>query len=112
MQSFLLRVGLATALLYAATASLLDPDSWIGFIPAIFRSIISGEILLALFSIYEAALALWLLSGKSAFYSALLAAATLFFITVFNLGALDIVFRDIAIIFMALALAVLEKPRG
>jgi len=107
--SFLLRVGLALVFLYAATASFLEPDSWIGFLPGFMRDIMPAKILLSLFSIYEIVLAFWLLSGKKTFYAAILAAATMFAITVTSLGALDIVFRDVAIFFMATALAVLSK---
>ena len=95
--------------MYAATASFIEPESWIGFLPAFARKIIPAKILLAIFSIYEILLALWLLSGKKTYKAALLSAATMFAITVTSLGALDIVFRDVAILFMALALAALEK---
>ncbi len=107
--SFLLRVGLATVFFYAAIASFLEPENWVGFFPLWMRAILPGTVLLPMFSVYEIALSLWLLSGKRAFEAALLAAATLFAITVTNIGALDIVFRDIAILFAALALAVLHR---
>ena len=109
--SFLLRVVFTTVFLYAAIASFLDPTAWVGFLPQWRRAIIPGSILLPLFSVYDIALSLWILSGKKVFYGALLAAATLLAIMVTNMGALDIIFRDIAIFFAALALAVLEKPR-
>jgi hypothetical protein len=108
--SFLLRTGLAIAFLYAAIASFLEPISWIGFFPAFLRELLPAEILLMVFSVYELGLALWLLSGKASYYAGLLSAATLAGIIVFNLGALDIIFRDIAILASALALVALEKP--
>ena len=109
LASFLLRIGLAIVFLYAATASFLDPQSWVGFLPAWMRLIVPGTILLPIFSIYEIALSLWLLSGWRGFESGLLAAATLLAITVANIGAFDIVFRDVAVFFAAIALAVIEK---
>jgi len=107
--SFLLRTGLAIAFLYAAVAAFLDPTSWIGFIPLWLRNIIPGEIFLIIHSVGEIALALWLLSGKKTYLAAWLAALAMFSIIIFNLGALDIVFRDVAIMFMAIALAILSR---
>lgn len=109
LASFFLRVGLAVVFLYAAVASFLEPTSWIGFLPQWLRNIADPNALLWLFSAYEVILALWLLSGKKTYYAAILSGLTLLAIIVFNMGALDIVFRDVAILFMAVALAVLSK---
>lgn len=108
LASFLLRTGLGIVFLYAALASLLEPDSWIGFLPAVARKVIDPGFLLKLFSAYEILLALWLMSGKETFHAALLAAATMFAIVVQNIGLLDNLFRDVAIFFAALALAALS----
>lgn len=107
--SFLLRLGIASVFLYAAVASILEPDSWVGFLPQWMGSFFPLYTLLIIFSVYEIGLALWLLSGKSAFYAAAIAALTMAGILVQNLGAFDIVFRDVAILFSALALASLHK---
>lgn len=106
--SFLLRAGLATVFLYAAVASFLDPFSWIGFFPEWLRGVFDANSLLMIFSTFEIGFALWLLSGYKAFYSALVAAGTMLAIISANLGLLDIVFRDVAILFSALALVALE----
>ena len=45
----------------------------------------------------------------NSFLAGLISAATLLGIIVFNLGALDIVFRDIGLFFAALALAFLSR---
>mgnify|MGYP001596994146 CR=1 FL=1 len=108
--SFILRAGLSLVFLYAAVASLLEPTSWIGFMPGFIRASGFAGALLRIFSFWEIALALWLLSNRAVFFAALAASATLVAITVVNITALDIVFRDVAILFMALALAVLTKP--
>lgn len=105
MAKLLLRLGLALVFLYAAIASLLNPADWIGFIPSPLRS----NLTLTVFSFYEIALALWLLLSKKSIYPPLLAALTLLLIILTNLGALDIVFRDIAIFLAALPLVVLNK---
>lgn len=69
------------------------------------RNLLPGSTILTVFSVYQILLALWILSGWKTFYPSLLAALTISGIIIFNLGALEIVFRDIAIIFAALALA-------
>ncbi len=61
-----------------------------------------------IFSIYEIVLGLWLLTDKKTFHAASLAALTMTMIIIFNLSALDLVFRDVAILFAALALAALH----
>lgn len=109
LASFILRIGLGTVFLYAAASSFLEPNSWIGYLPAFLKQYASPEFLLNVFSIYEILLALWLISGKETFHAALLAAATMFAIVVQNFGALEILFRDVAIFFAALALAVLSR---
>jgi hypothetical protein len=106
----LLRVGLAFTLLYAAIGSFLEPVNWVGFFPAfLFRIGIPEELLLSGFSVYEAALALWLLWGRKLVLAGFLAALTFGGVTVFNLGAMDIVFRDLGLFFAALALVKLSK---
>ncbi len=107
LASFLLRIGIASVFLYAAVSSFLDPLSWIGFFPNLLTNLFPATFLLVSWSLFEIALALWLLSGKKIFYSALLASVTLFFIMVGNLGALDVIFRDFAIFCAALALTML-----
>ncbi len=109
LASFFLRLGIGAAFLYAGIATLLAPSSWIGFFPAFVRSILPEQVLMSLFSVYQIALALWLISGQKGYYAALLASLTLIAIVFTNIYSLDIVFRDIAILSAALALAVLEK---
>lgn len=106
--SLLLRVGLASVLLYAAVDSFINPSEWVGFFPAWTRAIVDGNVLLWFFSAYELALGMWLLSGKMMRYAGLLSAATFAGIVVANLSAFDLVFRDMTMVFSALALAVLR----
>ena len=109
--SFLLRAGIAIAFLYAAISSFLDPFAWIGFMPAWIERVVPRAALLSLFSAYEIILALWLLSGKQAYRAAALSSATLFAIIIFNVASLDILFRDVPILFAALALMALQKKQ-
>ncbi len=107
--SFFLRVGLAVVFFYAATASLLAPQDWIGFFPTFLRNLFPAQLLLTTHAVAEYALAFWLLSNKKPFYAALIAAGALLTIIIANITLLDIVFRDVAIFFAAIALAVLTK---
>ncbi len=106
--SFFLRSGLAVVFFFAAISAFLNPQAWIGYIPAFVQSIISPELFLHIHSVFNILLSLWLLSNKQTFYASILASLALFIIIAFNYTALDIVFRDIAILFGAIALAILS----
>lgn len=105
----LLRIGLAVVFLYAAAAALLDPFSWVGFFPVFLRSLFPDHLLIVGHSISEAILACWLLSGWKIRDAATVAACALFSIFALNIGARDIVFRDLGLFFAALALLRLDK---
>lgn len=100
----LLRAGLAIIFLYAGISSLKNPDSWIIYLPSFVRTSASAMSLLHVFSVYELLLAIWLIVGRYVKYAALLCALTFAGIVVVNFNAFIITFRDIALIFMALAL--------
>ncbi len=103
---FLLRLSIASVFLYAAIAATLQPDNWIGYIPPVVRKILSAQLLLIGFSLYELVLGVWILSDWKTMYAASLAALTLLDIIAANITQTDILFRDFAIFFAALALAV------
>lgn len=109
LPALLLRLGLAVILLYAAIGSFVNPREWIGYFPAFMTELVDKNILLNIFSAYELALAAWLLSGVRVRSAALLTAATLAGIVLANFDLFAITFRDIALIFAALALAALAK---
>jgi hypothetical protein len=106
--SLLLRSGLAVVFLYAAIASFIEPDAWIGYLPIVLRRIFPASLLLNGFSVLEILLSLWLLSGKKTVYAAGFSALMLLGIILANFGAMDIVFRDFAILFSAFALIALS----
>lgn len=103
---WLLRIGIAGVFLYAGIFSLLFPQNWIGYLPTFFHGLIPDTTLLLGFSLYELLLAGWILSTKQTFYASVVACVTLIGIIFANFRDLDILFRDIAIIFAALSLAV------
>jgi len=104
----LLRVGLSFAFVYAAIAGFLNPAAWIGFAPVWILQHVPDNIFLTVFGALEITLAALLLFLKKPFYPALAAAGLLIGMVTFNLGALDIVFRDVSLAFAALALATLS----
>ena len=108
--SLILRIGLAFAFIYPAIAAFFDPTSWIGYFPQFVKEIIPNEILLLnSFGAIEVILALWILSGWKIFYPSAIAALFLLTIVAFNWTQLDILFRDISIVAMAIALAILHR---
>ncbi len=109
---FLLRVGAAFAFLYPPLAAIFgDPYSWLGYFPSFTRGYIDEMLMLHAFGVVEIAIGLWILSGYKIFVPALIATAMLVGIVVFNLSQFDIVFRDLSIACMTLALAVIHMPR-
>jgi uncharacterized membrane protein YphA (DoxX/SURF4 family) len=107
--SWLLRIGLALVFLYAALSSLQHPLEWIGFLPVFLTNAITGTTSIKIFAVYELGLCVWLISGKFLQYCALLCAVTLAGIVVTNPSQLITTFRDIGLVFMALALFFAER---
>lgn len=106
-----LRVGLAFAFLYPPIAALSDPDSWFGYFPRFIRELpIAPDVLLGGFGLIEVVIAIWILSGYKIRIPAVLAAGMLVVIVGFNPGTFDVVFRDLSIAAIALALALWPDP--
>jgi uncharacterized membrane protein YphA (DoxX/SURF4 family) len=106
--SLLIRLGLGSVLLYAGISSLVSPAEWLGYLPQFLTTRFTGNGLLYAFAVYELLLALWLLSGAYLRYAAGLAALTFAGIIFTNLAAFStITFRDVPMVFAALALLVL-----
>jgi len=101
---WLLQIGLAATLAYAGIGSLLQPAFWIGYLPTFLGNIIAPNVLIALLGIYELLLAVWLLSGHWLKWAGLLCALTFSGIILVNLQSFIITFRDIGLLFAALAL--------
>ena len=106
-----LRVGLAFAFLYPAISAWFNPYAWIGYFPDFLLSFAGSYDmwLLHAFGVTEILIALWLLASRRVFWPSMLAAVYLVGIVVFNLNQLDVIFRDISILAMALALGLLNR---
>ncbi len=108
---WLLRIGVAFSFLYPPLNALSDPNSWIGYFPPFLFGFVPDDVLLHGFGVIEVLLALWILSGWKVFWPSLIAAAMLVGIVLFNVPQMQVVFRDLSIAAMALALA-LRHARG
>lgn len=111
-EEILLRAGLAFAFLYPPFAAFSDPYSWIGYFPAPLADLVAphGVLLLHTFGVIEIILALWILLGKKIFIPSVLATALLLAIVVANPSQFPILFRDLAIAFIGLSLAIAHRP--
>ena len=107
---FFLKLGLASTFLYAGIASFITPSSWIGFFPHIIRTLVPEQLLLNGWSAYEIALALWLVFGRTTLaWAAAIAACTFLAIIIPNIGAFDLIFRDVGLFVAAIALGLLAQ---
>lgn len=104
-----LRIGLATVFIYAAVSSTISPNDWVSFLPQIVRDNFSPMFVLKAFSVVELVLAVWLLSGVYVRLAGLVCAVMLGGIVVSNFSLFAISFRDIGLIFAALALVFSEE---
>lgn len=107
----LLKLGVTFAFIYPAIAAYLAPLNWIGYFPPFLLDVFgeeNHEILLHLFGISEILIALWILIGKRIFIPSILASLYLLAIVLLNLAQLDVIFRDISILLMAVALALMS----
>ncbi|KKU67862.1 MAG: hypothetical protein UX89_C0012G0023 [Parcubacteria group bacterium GW2011_GWA2_47_16] len=106
LASPVLRVGVAFAFIYAAIDGFVDPDSWVGWFPKSARDIVPAETLLRLWGIFQIILSLWIVSGKKIFWPSLVASLSLAGLILTNLGAMDIIFRDVTILAATIALTI------
>lgn len=108
----LLRIALAFAFLYLAYGFWSSPNDWVGYIPAFVRDIgLSQGVLLMVIAGIHLIIGLWILSGWKIFLPSLVATVMLGTIVYFNQNQLDILFRDISLALVALALAFSSRGR-
>ena len=106
----ILRIGLAFAFLYPPLDAIADPYTWIGYFPPFMHGYVPDMVLLHSFGAVEIVIALWLLSGWKVFWPALLAFLMLLAIVTFDNSDFQILFRDLTIASIALALMVWHNP--
>ena len=106
IQNLLLRISLTFSFFYVAQAAIRDPLSWLSYAPQFVQNAFSAETLLFLLAAFHIIIGLWVLSGWKIFVSTSIAAAYLLAVVIFNFTQMDILFRDISLLLVALALAV------
>lgn len=108
-----LRVGAAFAFLYPPLAALSDPYSWIGYFPRFIQALpVEPLLLLHGFGVLEVVIALWILSGWRIRLPAAVATLMLVAIVVCNIPEFPILFRDLSIAAMTLALVFWPSARA
>lgn len=108
---WLLRAGVAFSFAYPAVSAWFNPFAWVGYFPPFLLDMAGSNdmLLLHAFGVTEIIIALWLVFGKRIFWPSVIAAVYLVGIVVFNLGQMDVIFRDITIFAMAVALALMAR---
>ncbi|MBI2133438.1 hypothetical protein HYU11_02030 [Candidatus Woesearchaeota archaeon] len=107
LASLVLRLGIAIVLLYSSISLIVQQESWARL--SGIELIIEPESAILLFLLFQILLSLWLVSGIMIFEAAIVSAATLLLITLFNTGFFA---RDAAIISGSMALIVLNHKKN
>ncbi len=107
--ALVLRLGLAFVFGWFGIDKFLHVDAWYGWIPA-WLSFVPQDAFLYVVGAVEVVLALLLVIGRYVRITSL-ACAVLMLGVVFSFGINDITVRDIGLIAMALALAMMPEPR-
>ena len=108
-----LRVAVAFSFIYPPISAFFNPYAWIGYFPSFITSqtVITSLTLLHIFGVIELCIGIWILCGKKISIPSLIASLFLFLIIVFNLSQMDVLFRDIPILLMALLLYSIERRK-
>ncbi|HVV15054.1 MAG TPA: hypothetical protein VHD55_01475 [Candidatus Paceibacterota bacterium] len=112
LSDLVLRASLAFAFLYPPLDALRDPDTWLGYFPGFMHGIVPDAVLLHGFGLFEAVIALWILSGWKIIWPCALALLTLLAIVGTHLHGFDTLFRDVSIAGIALALMLTRASRA
>lgn len=102
----LLRLGVAFAFIYPAISAWIEPNNWIGYFPTWMKGYVKDAILLHAFGVTEIIIGFWILYGKKIFIPSVLASLYLAAIIVLNLNSFDVIFRDVSILAVSVALVI------
>lgn len=105
LAEIILRAAIAIAFMYPAVDAFFNPSSWIGFFPIWMLGFVPDAVLLHLFGASEIMIAIWLLFAKRIFIPSVLATLYLIGIVAFNWRFIDLLFRDVSILGISIALA-------
>src|SRR3989338_7735657 len=103
-----LRVGLPLVVCSGPGEGFFEPGGVLKYVPDFVQNILPANFFLPIFGGFEVFLVLWLLSPWLVRYAALVAFAMMIGIVFSNFEYFSVLFRNVAIGFAALALAVLE----
>jgi hypothetical protein len=104
---WLLRIALAFSFGYAAISSFLMPTAWIGFIPTYVPDQFKQSSL-DFFSVVQLIVVAWLLSGWRQRTVALLSGLLITALTLANVSAFLITFRDVSLALAAFSLMLIS----
>ncbi len=107
----ILRAAVAFAFLYPPFNALTQPEAWIGYFPQFVSGLGDPVLMLHIFGIVEAGIALWILSGWKIWLPSFAAALLLVGIVAFNSPEFQVLFRDLPIAALALALGIIHLPK-
>ncbi len=105
----LLRIAISFAFIYAAISGFINPEDWLGYFPVFMQKILPGTMIVTFWGIAELILGIWILSGRRIFWPSLLGGLSMIGVILFNFSNMDVLFRDVSIMFSAFALAVMSR---
>lgn len=107
----ILRGGLAFAFIYPAVSAWFNPYAWVGYFPPFVLDIVGSYdiTLLHVFGVTEIIIGVWLIFGRRIWLPSVIATLYLLAIVLLNLNQMDVIFRDISILAIAVALLVQHK---
>jgi len=108
--NLLLRTGVAFSFIYPPVSAFFNPYAWVGYFPGSVLDIAGSNdiLLLHAFGILELVIGFWILSGIRIFIPSVMAAVLLAGIILVNLNQMDVLFRDVPILLMAVVLALVS----
>ncbi len=111
LAAWFLRVGLAFVFTYASIEIFVNPQIFLKYTPGFLFNVFPVNAFLYSFGVGELLLALWLLTKWKSTYSSIISVLLMIGIIAFNPEHFQVLFRNVAIAFGALALLMLETPR-